>query len=191
MDDDLDLSFTALAPSVGIDTLAYWLGPCNVAAVHGIDATGIAQAMSYQYEIEEQADRSGMVMPEDVDWREHYTPVAPVQLTRAWSPLPYAIHLLGPADWLSIGEPDLLGARAAACAWSAPRVDHPMPAPQNRPDQRRFHRLLAVAVMRANDSGRGMLVVAKPGWSYVDDHISAAAARLMRAAGFAFQDRHS
>lgn len=57
-------------------------------------------------------------------------------------------------------------------------------------DQLRFHRLLAVAVNRAGDNDRGVLVAVKPGWSYYHAHISAETARLMAAAGFAVQDRH-
>ena len=45
------------------------------------DATGISRAMSYQYDIEDQADLTGVVMTEGLDWREQYVPVAPVQLT--------------------------------------------------------------------------------------------------------------
>lgn len=48
--------------------------------------------MSYQYDIEEQADGTGYVLAPDAGWRERFTPVAPVQLTRAWSPLPRARH---------------------------------------------------------------------------------------------------
>ncbi len=192
MNEDLDLSFAALAPDGSANTLAYWLGPCTVTSIVDIDAAGIAHAMAYQYDIEEQAGRTGNVIAEDVDWREHFMPVAPVQLTRAWSPLPSAIRLLGSPDWISVGEPDILGKRAAACAWTAPRLDGPPPAPTSPADAGRFHRLLAWAVRHANDSDRGVLAVAKPGWSY-DHHagISAETARLMRAAGFVIQDRHA
>jgi hypothetical protein len=186
-----DLSSAALAPDGGVATLAYWLGPCNIAAVQDVDAVSIAQVMAYQYDIEEQADRTGVVIPADVDWREHFMPVAPVQLTRAWSPLPSAIQLLGSPDWISVGEPDILGKRAAACAWTSPRFDGPAPVPTRSPDAGRFHRLLVLAVMRAGDSGRGILAVAKPGWSCDHAGISSETARLMRAAGFAVQDRHA
>lgn len=92
----MDLTFAALAPNGGVTTLAYWLGVTDTASLKDIDAVSISRAMAYQYDTEEQADRTGMVMPDDVDWREHFAPVAPVQLTRAWSPLPYTSELLGP-----------------------------------------------------------------------------------------------
>lgn len=146
MEEELNLSFDALNVQPWIDTLAYWLGPCDVAALHDINALGITAAMSYQYDVEEQADRTGQVMPKYVDWREHFTPVAPVQLTRGWSPLPYAIELLGAPDWKSV-EPDGLGTLAAARAWRSPRLDRPAP-PRHAADQSRFHRLLVIAVTR-------------------------------------------
>jgi hypothetical protein len=39
---------------------------------------------------------------------EHFVPVAPVQLTRGWSPLPYAIDRLGRPDWTSVGHDEPL-----------------------------------------------------------------------------------
>jgi hypothetical protein len=190
VNDDVDsMSFSALAAG-DVATLAYWLGPCDTSVLHGADVVGIAGAMAFQYDVEEQADRTGAVIPDGVDWREDFAPVAPVQLTRAWSPLPLAVELLGPADWTSI-EPDVMGLSAAACAWKSPRFRQPAPVPTKPTDQSRFHRLLALAVMRAKDAGRGVLVVAKPGWSYDDcAGISAETARLMRAVGFAVEDRH-
>lgn len=162
MNEDLDLSFPALAPDGGASTLAYWLGPCDVAAIVDIDASGIAQGMAYQYDIEEQAGRTGILVPADVERHHHAV------------------------------EPDILGKQPAGCAWTSPRLDDPAPATASSPDPRRFHQLLATAVMRAIDRGRGLLVVAKPGWS--NDHhadVSAETARLMRAAGFVVQNRHA
>jgi hypothetical protein len=142
--------------------------------------------MSYQYDIEDQADLTGVVMTEGLDWREQYVPVAPVQLTRAWSPLPLAVELLGPPDWTSVGEA-AFGARPAACAWRCPRSTA---RPAGAVDVVRFHRLLAVATVRANDVGRGVLIVTKPGWCYDHATISVETAGLMREVGFAVGDRH-
>lgn len=130
--------------------------------------------MSYQYDWEEQADRTGRVVADGVALR----PVAPVQLTRGWSPLPEAVELMGPPDWQSFVGP------AAACAWN------PLPARVFTNEGRRFRRLLAVALMRARERRQGVLVAAKPGWSY--DHVhpfSEQTRRLMTAAGFAVLDR--
>lgn len=186
-----DVTFDALSPDGAHTTLAYWIGPCDVAALAGITADGITHAMSYQYEIEQQADRTGRVLVGDADWRAHFTPVAPVQLARAWSPLPAAIDVLGPPGWASVAL-DTPGTRAAAaCAWR-PSVAHP-PAPAARsgePDAERFRRLLAVALIRAAERDRGVLVAARPGWSYDDaGPVSATTRRLMESVGFVVQDR--
>jgi hypothetical protein len=79
----LDMAFDALAPPGHQGScLAYWVGPCDVQALHGGDAIGITRAMSYQYDVEAQADRTGTVLAV-ADWRKDFTPVAPVQTTNA------------------------------------------------------------------------------------------------------------
>jgi hypothetical protein len=185
------LSFDALARVGGQQScLAYWIGTCDIGGLRAASAVGIAVAMSHQHDIEEQADRTGHVLAQGVNWREHFTPVAPVQLTEAWSPLPAAVEVLGPPAWTSV-EPDGLGTHAAACAWRS--VDaHRLPAtPANEPDHERFRRLLAVAAMRAGNADRGVLIAAKPGWSYEHAHQPNAATRqLMERAGFVVTDRH-
>jgi hypothetical protein len=185
-----DLSFDALAAGTERSSLAYWIGPCDVAALRGLNAIGITRAMSYQYDVEEQADRTGVVVPEDTDWRTAFTPVAPVQLARAWSPLPLAVDLLGPPDWAS-AERDM-GARAAACAWRPANAGELGARREHSPDYDRFHRLLIVTLMRARDSNHGLLIAAKPGWSYGHAHTpSADTRRLMEAVGFVVHDRHA
>jgi hypothetical protein len=117
----------------------------------------------------------------------HFTPVAPVQLTRAWSPLPAAVEVLGPPDWTSV-EPDALGTHAAACTWTSVDARRLSATPANEPDRERFRRLLAVTAMRA---GRGVLIVAKPGWSYESSlEPSAVTRQLMERADFVVTDRH-
>lgn len=163
------------APSeLSFESLAYWVVLCELAALEEADALGIASRMSYQYDWEEQAGRTGKV----VAGGSPFLPVAPVQLTRGWSPLPEAVELLGPPDWESLVEP------AAACAWK------PLPARVFAYEGRRLRRLLAVALMRARERDLGVLVAAKPGWSYDHAHpFSEQTRRLMTAAGFAVLDR--
>jgi hypothetical protein len=188
---DFALSFNALARVGGEQScLAYWIGVCDVGEVRDASAAGIAVAMSYQHDIEEQADHTGHVLARDVDWREHFTPVAPVQLTKAWSPLPVAVEALGAPDWTSV-EPDGLGTHAAACAWNSADIRRLSATPASGPDHERFRRLLAVTAMRAGSASRGVLIAAKPGWSYEHAHQPSAVARqLMKHAGFVVTDRH-
>ena len=59
-----DLSFDALAPpGEEWSCLAYWIGPCDVAALRRVDAIGLTRAMSYQYDVEDQADRTAQCSP--------------------------------------------------------------------------------------------------------------------------------
>jgi hypothetical protein len=185
------LSFEMLVPpgSGQPTSLAYWIGLCDRAAFDGVNAVGMSRAMAYQYDVEEQADRTGIVIAADVDWRGVFSPIAPVQLVRAWSPLPAAVEVLGPPGWMSV-EPDALGTTVAACAWAV--VDEPAPVRAEPPDHDRFHRLLRVAVTRANADGKSVLIVAKPGWSYEHARTMTVVTReLMERAGFVVQDRHA
>jgi hypothetical protein len=173
--------------------LAYWIGSCDVAALDDVDAIGITRAMSLQYDIEEQADRTGVVIAEHSGWRDQFIPVAPVQLARAWSPLPTAVEVLGPPQWRSV-EPDVMGTKAAACVWRPADVDvrELAAARWASPDQERFRQLLVITVGRASQGNRGILIAAKPGWSY-DKAIAPgeAARRLMDGVGFVVYDRHA
>ena len=59
-------------------------------------------------------------------------------------------------------------------------------------DHDRFRRLLVVALMRAREINRGVLLAAKPGWSY--DHArltNDTTRRLMESIGFVVHDRHA
>jgi hypothetical protein len=189
---DFAFSFDALARAGSEEScLAYWIGTCDVRGLEGVGAIGITVAMSYQYDMEEQADRTGHVLARDADWRARFAPVAPVQLTRAWSPLPAAVEALGRPDWTSV-EPDGLGTHAAVCAWSSVDVRRLSATPLNEPDHERFRRLLAVTAMRAGNANRGVLIAAKPGWSYEKAHeLSAVTRKLMERAGFVVTDRHA
>jgi hypothetical protein len=75
MDEEHDLSSAALALAGGGATLAYWLGPCDHALLRGADAVGISRAMAHQYDVEAQADRTGIVIPDGVYWQESFAPV--------------------------------------------------------------------------------------------------------------------
>jgi hypothetical protein len=168
-----------------VDTLAYWVGCCDLARLDGLDALGITAAMARQYDLEEQADRLGRVGSA----LEPVRPVAPVQLVRAWSPVPLAVELHGEPDWMSAGT-DVMDTVAVALAWNRPKVIHGTNA-------HRAAKLLAVAAMRAGGLPRrpgelpGVLLAAKPGWSYERAHpLSDETRRLMRQAGYALTDRH-
>jgi hypothetical protein len=189
-----DLTFEDLrGEHASTTTLAYWFGllaprPWPPEA----DAAGVHRALSYQYEIEEQAGRTGRLFPEDVDWRKVLQPLAPVQLTRAWSPLPDAHRLLGQPDW-SVFETASLWT-AVGVAWLPPRLERLRGArvPRTAPaDQARFFQLLTIAAMRGLERRRGLFIAACPGWDYDHGHsFDRATQGHMRRARFVFVDRH-
>ena len=188
-----DLAFEALRGADSYQTsLAYWLGLLNMRQwPSGVTAAGLRSVLSFQYDIEEQAGRTGRLFPEDVEWRESFEPIAPVQLSEAWSPLPNAIRLLGSPTW-GVRETGP-GSSAAAVAWPSSALEQlrgaGIPADASK-DLRRFRQLLSVAAMRGLERRNGLLLVACPGWSYSHGHtFDAGTQRCMRRARFAVVDR--
>jgi hypothetical protein len=193
MTDATTLSFRHLAgdDAPWLTSLAYWIGPCIVAELAGAAAGAIASSMSYQYDIEEQAERTGRVLSPDAGWETFFNPVAPVQLTRAWSPLPAAVDLLGTPDWSSV-ETESPSARAAAYAWTTAGRQPRFTTAVADGDHERFRQLLAATMVRADRPGWGILIAAKPGWSYDHGHaMSPETRQLMEDSGFVVTDRHA
>jgi hypothetical protein len=170
-------------------SLAYWLGPYG-GKLDAKEMLGIAAVMSFQFDLEEQADAYGGALPDDQTWTKAFTPVAPVQLAREWSPLPCAVDVL-PEPSVEAIE-DGTGIRMAVAAWEATRLSSvkTIARQSTSADEKRFLGLLAVSVARAQQSQRGLLIAAKPGWSYERVHaVSKATARLMGKAGFVLTTR--
>lgn len=170
------------------DTLAYWIGVVST-QVERFTAEALGDAMSYQYDIEEQAGYTGYVFHEDSDWLDC---LAPVQLAKAWSPYAAATRFLGPPAWTTISKSKIW--RRLVCAWFPPTVEkarNAVPRKDSTADERRFLSLLAVAGERACAKGLGILLVAQPGWSYDSGlhRFDPATDRAMRQVGFAVLDR--
>ena len=173
-------------------SLAYWVG------VHRGNPTtreilGLAGELSLQYDVEDQADAYGSVMPEQATWPRVFSPVAPIQLARAWSPVPRTVQLLGPPrDEAIAGE---TGIRTIAVAWSLPADVKPIARRlrgqrTTAPDERRLLELLAAVVLRASQRSGDVVLIARPGWSYEHAHpASPRTASLMTRAGFVVTDR--
>ena len=170
-------------------TLAYWLGPW-AGTLTSEAALEVAAAMSFQYDFEEQADAYGAALPADQNWTRAFAPVAPVQLAHEWSPLPCAVEVLGQPAVEAL-EVDA-GIRMAVAAWDASTVSGVKSTARHssNADEKRFLGLLTVSVARAKEDRRGLLVIAKPGWSYDHVHgITKKTARLMGKAGFVVTTR--
>lgn len=174
-----------------VTSLAYWIGVARGRPV-AVDAGTLSSAMSYQYDIEEQAGRIGYVFPPDANWRTYFRPIGPVQLTCRWSPIPTAIAVLGQPSWLSRHESF---ATALACQWDSSSLLAAKAAPRavaGVPDSSRFLALLSVAAELAVPQGGDLLLVAKPGWSYTHGCTFDEETRsLMQRARFAVLDRRA
>jgi len=171
-------------------SLAYWIGTVTPPAVEPATLTGLAGFLAQQYDREDQADCYESLFPEDEEWPRYFTPVASIQLTRRWSPLPTMIQILGsPQHLLRFDES--VGAIAVAAAWPPSQIPDPSIIPRfSEPDQERFAGILAVAAARGREARRGLFLVAEPGWSYDHNYtFSAAIQRIMKRASFCVLDR--
>ena len=170
-------------------SLAYWLGVYSGKS-ESSSLLEVGSALSYQYDFEEQADCYGSALPEDQAWAEVFFPVAPIQLASGWSPLPRAIDVLGQPRVETLE--DGAGTRMVAVAWEAATIWGVKTTARHSSsaDERRFLGLLTVAVTRAQATQLGLLLVAKPGWSYEHVHeVSKKTDRLMSKAGFVVTTR--
>ena len=170
-------------------SLAYWLGP-YAGKLDAEELLALGSVMGAQYDFEEQADAYGAALPDDQAWTKLFAPVAPVQLTDGWSPLPCAASVFGEPVALA-GEAGT-GSRMAAMGWGRDQVSAVKTTARRigSADEKRWLGLLAVTVSRAQEDRRGLLVVAKPGWSY--EHvarITKTTAKLMKEAGFVVTTR--
>src|SRR5262245_29118893 len=112
----------------------------------------MVHAMSYRYDLECQAERLGAVSPGSVP--RGFQPVAPVQLTKAWSPLPTAVEMLGEPDQLSLeAEAYWTPTMAGLCVWTNVRSGVRGIA-AGEGDYERFRKLLTLSALRAQDAGR-------------------------------------
>lgn len=197
MTDTTPLHFEALVRRPETRSLAYWIGLLRPAFfTMEISAEAVAGTMEYQYELEDQAGRTGDLFPEDASWRGFFDPIAPVQLTEAWSPLPDAVARLGAPAVQRCGADEYEaedGNVAAVLAWTADQVELVRPAPRADPaerDRARFAGLLTIAAARAREKARGVVICAKPGWSHEHDvTFDARTEAIMRKAGFVVTDR--
>jgi hypothetical protein len=171
-------------------TLAYWLGSYG-GKLDVEEILGVGSAMGLQYDFEEQADAYGAALPEDGGWTKVFAPVAPVQLAAEWSPLTRAVDVLGEPTVEAVG-PSVVGIRMVVAGWDAAKASDVKTTarPSTSADDKRFLGLLTVSVTRAQQTRRGLLIVAKPGWDHERVHaISKATARLMGKAGFVVTTR--
>jgi hypothetical protein len=163
------------------DTFAYWLLVLHDASnLYARDADEAQAAMSFQFDVEEQAvDAEGIASNEELI-PPVFVPIAPVTLALRWSPFPAAVKLLGSpvyadnkrGDSLAIFTPQAL----------------PMPS-GSTPDEQHFSFLLRQACTRAIKANALVMLVGSPGWDYEDDGLLAenpVSQQAMRDFGFVY-----
>jgi hypothetical protein len=182
------LTFESLAPDAADDAaFAYWMGLCTQ---ESYGAATMAAAMVQQYEIEDQAGQTERLFS-DGEWRGHFVPIAPVQLTTGWSPFPLALERLGrPTEGLieSIDE----GPRAVVCRWVVSRApDSRLSLRDKHIDATRFRGLLDLATARALRTQQSVLLIGRIGWHAQHSDLTTPHRALMAKAGFAVMNRRA
>ncbi|MBU6122857.1 hypothetical protein [Hymenobacter siberiensis] len=166
------------------DTFAYWLlilkDPQNVFAKEAEEACA---AMSFQFDVEGQAQNMEMLIGDAELIPSVFTPIAPVTLALRWSPFPAAIKALGSPLHFDVKSGESLA------------VFNPITQPKVAsfsPDEHHFAFLLQHVCSRAIQSSALVLLVGSPGWDYEsEDFIDEQPdlQNLMRELGFAYTHR--
>jgi hypothetical protein len=170
-------------------SVAYWLGILKKdlpAAFHTPKA--LAAAMSFHFDIEEQAwDVEHIRSTPDLLF-EIFAPIAPVSLAEAWSPFPFAVSALGSPLEAAIDEGSGWHRPAFAIFRNPEGLVLPCPTDHH---ERHFRRLLGLVADSAG-SGDRVLLVAQPGWSYDDcDRMTTHVKKLMYAVGYQCVERRN
>ena len=167
-------------------TLAYWLGVAapNVEADF-LRAYDWHSQMSTQFTREEQAQTAADLCTDSELIPHRFRPVAPVTLSRLWSPIPLACDRLGVPLYSQLDD----RGRAIA-AWLPSEPWRPLT--QSSGDVAHFELLVGHAVGVASATQGKIVLVAEPGWSYDGEDFIAKdkpLRRLMRDFGFIVSQR--
>ncbi len=182
------LNFDSLNKAHGSEawcnTFAYWLlvlkDPQNVYAKGAEEACA---TMSFQFDVEEQAQDMEMLIGDAGLIPSVFIPIAPVTLALQWSPFPAAIEALGPPRYLDTKAGKVL---ATFNSLAQPKLI------SFSPDERHFAFLLQHVCSRAIESGSLVLLVGSPGWDYESDDFTNEQSdlqNLMREFGFIYTHR--
>ena len=177
--DELDYDYFVRLRPAG-DTLASWfVGAKDFATFDGIPPEQVWTWVGSQYDAEDQASVGDDDVWGDPAHQDRLVPIAPVQLSRRWSALPYVGRRLGPPDLLRLAQKF---PTTALAAWKEPRL---APSVATDPQERFVDQLLE----HAAGTGRPLAVVCFPGFSFNKREISPVAKKALREVGFAFDVR--
>ena len=163
------------------DTFAYWLLVLNdPQSVYAHVAEKACAAMSFQFDVEDQAQNMEMLVGDAELIPSVFIPIAPVTLALQWSPFPAAIEALGAPLQLDVKAGKVL---ATFNALLQPEVVG------TGSDECHFAFLLHHVCRRALESGSLVLLAGSPGWDYnSEDFIDEQPdlQNLMREFGFVY-----
>jgi hypothetical protein len=168
------------------DTLAYWLGvsprEVNDEFLRSYDWHG---QMSAQLNLEEQAYDAADLCSDPELIPARFRPVAPVTLSRLWSPFPVACDRWGDPIYSRLDD----RGRAIA-AWKPTEAWRSLKEP--RGDVAHFEMLAAHATALAIAACGSVVLIAEPGWAYNSPdrlYSSKRLRRLMKEFGFVVSQR--
>jgi hypothetical protein len=180
-------SFTELHPHQGKgfpDSFAYWLC-CLHKEPKDFSAGNLKSAMSYHFDVEEQAYTPKMLNSRPELIPKCLTPIAPVTLAPQWSPFPMAVSILG--------KPEQHGSDSgsAFAVWT-PRYLGGDEVATKTTDEAHFLFLIRLATSAARASKCRVLLVGSPGWCYrtaAKRYMNPDTAVMMHDAGYLFTER--
>ena len=168
-----------------VSTFAYWLGVLSDPSTKfAREADEACSAMSYQYDVEEQAQELDSLRGYREVVPTVFHPIAPVTLALRWSPFPAAFAALGQPVHLNRG--DFADSLAVFRPVECPTF------PAATADERHFQFLLRHVCDRAIRAKRWVLLAGSPGWSYTSEDFIAGdpdLQQLMADFGFVFYAR--
>ncbi len=168
------------------DSFAYWICRLHKQPKPDLFCTErLKSAMSYHFDVEEQAYTPKMLRSPPNLIPNYLTPIAPVTLALKWSPFPMAISILGQPE--SHGSSD----GAAFAVWS-PRYLGADDTDTTTTDEAHFLFLLRLAASAAMAAKCRVLLVGSPGWSYthaLGRYMNPDTAIMMHEAGYLFTER--
>ena len=166
------------------NTFAYWLLVLkDQHNVHAQEAEEACAAMSFQFDVEDQAQDIEMLIGDAELIPSVLIPIAPVTLALQWSPFPVAIEALGPPLHLDTKAGKVLATFNPLAQQEVAGFN---------PDERHFAFLLQHVCSRAIQSNSLVQLVGSPGWDYdSEDFIEEQPdlQNLMRDFGFVYTHR--
>jgi len=165
------------------DTLSYWILLVDLAKASQISADHWGYMMSAQFDSEDQAVLEEHLFSHPDLMPNPVLPIAPVLLTRMWSPFPLTSAHLGAPQHSEISK------RGVAIAIWSPGTNS-ISVDKRPPDVVFYQTLMNSALEKASEMSSSICLVGQVGWSYSNSSgFGLSLRKLMKKAGFIEQRR--